>query len=545
MLEVVEGVLRVLCMIRDQWNACKHEDAEAHKVSAILADRMAAVIPKVKAWGDSKQTLTRSETQLIAGLKDDVDDIWDWLKAYEKDGRKHGFFARGLKMTKNMARRAMGVETSYDKLLEMVEGLEKKLQHLQIVVELDIHDAVMQVLRDQQHLMHKVHQILHALPAGHQVPQETAREIAGLVGVEVGRVVQELRMDNLELWLQVHEKLDHSFAEVNEGVQEVNAGVQELHRKLDNLRRAVGTRGSKGKGDIGGHGRVKLCKFWVQGNCKKGSDCKFKHGHEEGVNTQSLETKFCSNCGTSLSAGANFCGEGGASAGSEDSRCATMQHRVWSQLHTGPSRRQIQPAQGGRHPVPRRQGGGGGRRGGRKRGGRGGREDKEDGGYDGGGCDDGNEGGCNGGYDVDSETRTKMSQTADEIQQTVYGIMKQGEEMITRFNELDRETQSQKEEMAEMCTSALSVCNSILDEMPVNEFDDYEVQLEILQGQLERLQTILVGLKKMNVLLEVFAVERQREREEDDRKLEILELELELLKLQNLSNLKLQNLSEI
>ena len=265
-----------------------------------------------------------------------------------------------------------------------------------------------------------------------------------------------------------------------------------------------------------------------QGNCKKGSDCKFKHGHEEGVNTQSLETKFCSNCGTSLSAGANFCGECGASASSEDSGCAAVHHRVWSQLHTGPSRRQIQPAQGGRHPVPRRQGGGGGRRGGRKRGKRGGREDKEDGGYDGGGCDDGNEGGCNGGYDVDSETRTKMSQTADEIQQTFYEIMKQGEEMITRFNELDRETQSQKEEMAETCTSALSVCNSILHEMPVNEFDDYEVQLEILQGQLERLQTILVGLKKMNVLLE--AVERQREREEDDRrrKLEILELELEL-----------------
>ncbi len=240
-IEAVQCVLQVLRAIHDEWEDCKREDVEARKVSDVLG----TVIPKLKAWAKSKEQLTRGESQLIAALKQDADDIWSWLSAYKEEGSKNGYFARGLKMAKNAAKKAVGIETSHAQLLDLVGELEQKLKTLQIVVAFDIHAGIAQVLQKQQELMDQVQKRLQALPSGLEVPRDTAEAIAELVGMEIGqpdsaegsaerkawvaRVVNDLRVDNRELWGQVHEKLDHIGAEVHE----TNRGVQDLHRKFD------------------------------------------------------------------------------------------------------------------------------------------------------------------------------------------------------------------------------------------------------------------------------------------------------------------------
>jgi hypothetical protein len=148
-------------------------------------------------------------------------------------------------MAKNAAKKAVGIETSHAQLLDLVGELEQKLKTLQIVVAFDIHAGIAQVLQKQQELMDQVQKRLKARPSGLEVPRDTAEAIAELVGMEIGqpdsaegsaerkawvaRVVNDLRVDNRELWGQVHEKLDHIGAEVHE----TNRGVQDLHRKFD------------------------------------------------------------------------------------------------------------------------------------------------------------------------------------------------------------------------------------------------------------------------------------------------------------------------
>ena len=222
-LEGVQVVLTVLRVIVDEWEDCRREDVEARQVSVVLA----TVIPKLKEWAKSKEQLSRAESQLIAALKQDADDIKSWLCKYKEEGCKNGFFARGFKMAKNLAKKAVGMETSYAALLELVGDMEHKLNTLQINVAFDIHAGVAQVLQKQQELMEQVQKRLQEVPSGLEVPSDTAKEIAELVGVDVARVVQDLRVDNRELWGQVDQKLDHIGAEVHE----TNLGVQELLRR--------------------------------------------------------------------------------------------------------------------------------------------------------------------------------------------------------------------------------------------------------------------------------------------------------------------------
>jgi len=222
-IEGIQVVLSVFRAIQDEWEECKLEDVEARKVSDVLD----MVIPRFKAWARSKEQLTREEMQLIKNLKEDADDISSWLSAYKQEKSKNGYFARGLKMAKNAAKKAVGMETSYAQLLDIVGQLERNLKNLQIVVAFDIHAGVAQVLQKQQELMQQVQKRLQEVPSGLEVPSDTAKEIAELVGVDVARVVQDLRVDNRELWGQVDQKLDHIGAEVHE----TNLGVQELLRR--------------------------------------------------------------------------------------------------------------------------------------------------------------------------------------------------------------------------------------------------------------------------------------------------------------------------
>ena len=222
-IEGVQVVLSVFRAIQDEWEECKLEDVEARKVSDVLD----MVIPKFKAWARSKEQLTREEMQLIKNLKEDADDISSWLSAYKQEKSKNGYFARGLKMAKNAAKKAVGMETSYAQLLDIVGQLERNLKNLQIVVAFDIHAGVAEVLQKQQELMEQVQKRLQEVPSGLEVPSDTAKEIAELVGVDVARVVQDLRVENRELWGQVDQKLDHIGAEVHE----TNLGVQELLRR--------------------------------------------------------------------------------------------------------------------------------------------------------------------------------------------------------------------------------------------------------------------------------------------------------------------------
>jgi hypothetical protein len=222
----IEGAKFVLMIFRAIQVECAQsqlEDVEACKVRDVLD----MVIPKFNAWAQSKEQLTRGEQQLIENLKKDAEDMNSWLSAYKQEKNKNGYLARGLKIAKNAAKKAVGIETSYAQLLEIVGAMEHKLKTLQIFVAFDIHAGVAQVLQKQQEQMEQVQKMLQEVPSGREVPSDTAKEIAGLLGVEVARVVQDLRVDNRELWGQVDQKLDHIGAEVHE----TNLGVQELLRR--------------------------------------------------------------------------------------------------------------------------------------------------------------------------------------------------------------------------------------------------------------------------------------------------------------------------
>jgi hypothetical protein len=224
-LEAVQAVLVVLKVIQVEWKQCLREQVEARKVSDVLA----MVIPKIEEWAKSKQQLNSGEFQMIGNLRQDADEIKSWLSAYREEGVATGYIARGLKMAKNAAKKVVGMETSYAKLLDLVESLEQNLKNLQIDVVLDLHADVQKVLKQQEELMNKVQQTLNALPRGSEVPSATAEEIAGLVGMDIKDVVNELLVKNEKLWGQVHEKLEDIGAEVHE----TNLGVKELHRKFD------------------------------------------------------------------------------------------------------------------------------------------------------------------------------------------------------------------------------------------------------------------------------------------------------------------------
>ena len=226
-------VLHALKAIKDEWEACEQEDAAALKVKEILE----LVIPKFERWTQSKQTLEDGEKYYIKRLANNVEAIKSWLSVYKEEGKKHGFLARGLriaKMAKNAAKKAIGFQTSYDQLLELMKALDENLQRLNIIVTLDIHGVTQdiqaqlsKVLEQQQEAMDKVQQRLNTLTPGSKVPENTAKEIAGWVRVDFERVVRDLRVDNRELWGQVHEKLENIGAEVNAGFQQQMMNHQE------------------------------------------------------------------------------------------------------------------------------------------------------------------------------------------------------------------------------------------------------------------------------------------------------------------------------
>jgi hypothetical protein len=173
-----------------------------------------------------------------------VDAIKLWLSYYKEEGKKHGFLARGLRiarMAKNAAKKAIGFQTSYDQLLELVKALDENLQRLNIIVTLDIHGVTQdihaqlsKVLEQQQEAMDKVQQRLNTLPPGSTVPENTAKEIAEWVRVDFERVVRDLRVENRELWGQVHEKLENIGAEVHAGFQGLMMNHQEqmMHQMM-------------------------------------------------------------------------------------------------------------------------------------------------------------------------------------------------------------------------------------------------------------------------------------------------------------------------
>jgi Ca2+-binding EF-hand superfamily protein len=220
-------VLLALQALKNEWEACKQEDAAALKVKEILE----LVIPKFERWTQSKQRLglESGEIQYIERLANNVDAIKLWLSYYKEEGKQHGFLARGLriaKMAQNVAKKAIGFQTSYDQLLELVKALDENLQRLNIIVTLDIHGVTQdihaqlsKVVEQQQEVMDKVQQRLNTLPPGSKVPENTAQEIAGWVRVDFERVVRDLRVENRELWGQVHETLENIGAEVHAGFQ--------------------------------------------------------------------------------------------------------------------------------------------------------------------------------------------------------------------------------------------------------------------------------------------------------------------------------------
>jgi hypothetical protein len=231
-LAMAVSVLRALKAIKDEWEACEQEDAAALKVKEILE----LVIPKFERWTQSKQGLGLEigEIHYIERLKKIVDAIESWLSVYKDEGKKHGFLARGLRMAKNAAKKAIGFQTSYDQLLEHMKALDENLQRLNIIVTLDIHGVTQdiqaqlsKVLEQQQEAMDKVQQRLNTLTPGSKVPENTAKEIAGWVRVDFERVVRDLRDNNRELWGQVHEKLENIGAEVHAGFQQQMMNHQE------------------------------------------------------------------------------------------------------------------------------------------------------------------------------------------------------------------------------------------------------------------------------------------------------------------------------
>jgi len=185
----------------------------------------------------SKQRLNDGERQYIERLKNNADKINDWLRAYKEEGKNHGFLARGLKfakIAKNAAKKAIGYQTSYDQLLQLVKDLDENLRNLNITITLDIHGVTQhihaqlsEVVVQQQKVMDMVQQRLNALPPGSKVPENTAKEIAGWVRVDFERVVRDLRVENHVLWGEVHE----FRAEVQAGFQGLNHQMHHHHQQ--------------------------------------------------------------------------------------------------------------------------------------------------------------------------------------------------------------------------------------------------------------------------------------------------------------------------
>ena len=198
--------------------------------------------------------LSAGDARLVQELQGHVFNIQSWLYAFRQKGKAQGILARGMHVCKNLKKRVMGAETTFEQLLRFVGELEKTLHDMQVVMQVDLTIEIAKVVSQQEVMMQKVSQLLARSKEGMSAAEnkELAEETAEICRMHVDKVLQELRSDNAELWGQVDRRLDriesnqrNNHAELQDAVHEMG---ENIDRQLEQIREALKSEKKQGKG---------------------------------------------------------------------------------------------------------------------------------------------------------------------------------------------------------------------------------------------------------------------------------------------------------
>ena len=162
---VAQGVLVVLKTCQQEWANAELE----RKGGQNIGERLEALAPPINHWISQKKDwlgntdFSPQDSTLIQKLKASVETLHSWLKAFNEEKKKaSGKIARGLKMMKNVGKKFSGQQTTYDQLLVLVKELDDNLKDMQVVVTMELHAGIENVVSDQKAMMAKVDQLLRS-----------------------------------------------------------------------------------------------------------------------------------------------------------------------------------------------------------------------------------------------------------------------------------------------------------------------------------------------------------------------------------------------
>ena len=197
--------------------------------------------------------LSAGDARLVQKLQGHVSNIHSWLYTFRQKGKAQGILARGMHVCKNLKKRVMGEETTFEQLLSFVAELEKTLHDMQVVMQVELTIEIAKVVSQQEVMMQKVSQLLARSNEGMSAAEkkELAEETAEICRMHVDKVLQELRSDNAELWGQVDRRLDriesnqrNNHAELRDAFQEMG---ENIDRQLEQIREALKSEKKQGK----------------------------------------------------------------------------------------------------------------------------------------------------------------------------------------------------------------------------------------------------------------------------------------------------------